>query len=194
MKKILGIFAAFLFLNIGMVFASEIPADFCFNLNLEEGDQGEDVKYLQVLLNRDSETQIAESGAGSPQNETNYFGALTKKAVIKFQEKHFDDILKPWGFKNGTGIVGATTRAKLNGFFSKEALLPQDIQISDLTPFQGETLIIKINNVREGEKITAEFNNNDFEFYPINSDIEEIVVLPISAKAQIGKHPLTIKS
>ncbi|MDD4358837.1 MAG: M23 family metallopeptidase, partial [Candidatus Pacebacteria bacterium] len=41
---------------------------------------------------------------------------------------------------------------------------------------------------------TAEFNNNDFEFYPINSDIEEIVVLPISAKAQIGKHPLTIKS
>ena len=67
-----------------------------------------------LVFDFNSATRIAVSGVGSPGNETNYFGSLTKSAVIRFQEKYRNDILAPWGFANGTGYVGRTTMEKLN--------------------------------------------------------------------------------
>jgi len=45
---------------------------------------------------------------------TGNFLSLTKQAVIRFQERYAEEILKPWGLTQGTGFVGKTTIAKIN--------------------------------------------------------------------------------
>ncbi|MDE1988672.1 MAG: peptidoglycan-binding protein [Patescibacteria group bacterium] len=83
-----------------------------FTLDLKVGSKGSEVMNLQKVLNEDSRTQVASSGAGSPGNETSYFGGLTKAAVMKYQ------------IINGvsaTGMVDAATRAVLNAVSSSSS-------------------------------------------------------------------------
>jgi len=103
----------------GVSSIGDIPATFRFTANLKQGMSSTAVKYLQIVLNSDSGTRIAVSGVGSPGKETNYFGSMTKAAVIKFQEKYYNDILTPWGFTKGTGYVARTTMEKLNGLLGQ---------------------------------------------------------------------------
>lgn len=103
------------FLIASILFFSAATKSFAesFSRSLTIGSTGEDVVLLQQLLNQDSRTMIAESGAGSPGNETGIFGGLTKAAVIRFQELYSDEILKPAGLTRGTGFVGVGTLKKL---------------------------------------------------------------------------------
>ncbi len=94
--------------------SSTVPALPAFTANLKPGFIGNKAKQLQIFLNSDSDTRLAESGLGSPGKETNFFGSLTKAAVIKFQEKYSKYILAPWNLTKGTGFVGRTTKAKIN--------------------------------------------------------------------------------
>lgn len=108
---VLGICASvFLVGPTFFVFASLEP----FTQNLHQGDTGADVLRLQVFLNTDSATRIAETGPGSPGNETTYFGTLTADAVRRFQELHSVDILLPSGLSSGNGFFGSFTRAAVN--------------------------------------------------------------------------------
>jgi len=79
---------------------------FTFNNNLSMGMTSPDVMQLQKVLNENAATQVAASGAGSPGNESDYFGALTKAAVIAFQNLH--------GIVPDSGFVGPITRGVLN--------------------------------------------------------------------------------
>jgi peptidoglycan hydrolase-like protein with peptidoglycan-binding domain len=70
--------------------------------NLSIGVSGEDVRALQKFLNAQGYT-VALSGAGSPGNETAYFGPATRAAVVKFQIAH--------SIVPAVGYVGPITRA-----------------------------------------------------------------------------------
>ncbi len=87
-----------------------------FNRILSPGSSHSDVKRLQQLLNTDPDTRIAESGAGSPGNETVYFGSLTTKSIQKFQVKY--GVAKSGDA--GYGSFGPKTRAKVQEVFSSK--------------------------------------------------------------------------
>ncbi len=81
-----------------------------FTTPLTLGSTGVEVKFLQIILNTDSDTRITSEGAGSPGQETERFGGLTLVALKKFQVKY--DIASEG--TAGYGSVGPMTRAKLN--------------------------------------------------------------------------------
>ena len=102
-----------------------------FPRTLKVGMSGDDVKALQIFMNKDPETRVADSGAGSSGNETTYFGLATKRALVKFQNKYKKEILEPVGLTFGTGVAGVYTRIVLNKTSEKSG--------STLTPANPST-------------------------------------------------------
>lgn len=86
-------------------------------LTLKEGSNGDEVKKIQALLAADPE--IYPEGL-----ITGYYGALTAKAVRKFQKKH--------GLEQ-VGQVGAKTLKKLN-----EAMKENPVALQDSDSGQGK--------------------------------------------------------
>jgi peptidoglycan hydrolase-like protein with peptidoglycan-binding domain len=84
-----------------------------FARSLKLGASGDDVLALQRFLNKNSQTQIASEGPGSPGQETGFFGAKTRDAVMRFQDQYRSEILVPAGVTSPTGIAGARTLAKI---------------------------------------------------------------------------------
>lgn len=145
-----------------------IPVEFRFNSNLSRGSDGPDVRYLQIVLNMDSETQVATSGAGSPGNETNSFGAATEAAVKKFQTKYAAEVLTPAGLSEATGTVAERTRAKLN-------------QILDSTFTAQYKAKYGLLNAEERKRLILTLITQLKDQYP-STDFPEQLVLAIAAQ------------
>ena len=80
---------------------SNAACPYTWTRNLSIGSTGDDVRQLQRFLNGNPQTQVAVSGAGSPGNETSYYGPATADAVSKFQELYAAQILTPLGLTQG---------------------------------------------------------------------------------------------
>ena len=78
-----------------------------FTSTLTSGSRGKTVEYLQECLS-------GLEGIYPDGEISGFFGAKTKEAVIKFQEKYANEILTPAGLTSGNGRVGPGTRKKLN--------------------------------------------------------------------------------
>jgi peptidoglycan hydrolase-like protein with peptidoglycan-binding domain len=86
----LVVLASFLLISFG----SNQAQAYTFSRNLKLGDQGEDVRQLQIILNQDQATTVTLSGAGS-------------------KAKYQAEVLIPAGLTVPSGFVGALTRAKM---------------------------------------------------------------------------------
>jgi hypothetical protein len=95
-------------------YAENVPCLAAVGPVLKSGSVNAEVTTLQQFLNTNADTQVAVTGVGSKGYETDRFGGMTKKAVIKFQEKYASEVLAPASLTKGTGVVGALTRAKLH--------------------------------------------------------------------------------
>ena len=93
-----------------------ITGSYIRSKTLQLGSSGSDVKRLQQFLNQHGFT-VAESGPGSPGQETSQYGNAVSKAVKKFQERYANRILRPYGLSRGTGSVGPSTRAAINQLY-----------------------------------------------------------------------------
>lgn len=98
---------------------ANIPADFKFTKNMRYKDTiAPDIAYLQRVLNSDVKTRVAETGNGSNQSPTTYFGSKTLDAVKRFQELYKSEVLTPAGLSSATGYIGQYTIKKLNSLLS----------------------------------------------------------------------------
>jgi hypothetical protein len=92
--------------------ATSVATSTKFVRYLTLGSTGYDVLALQILLNRLGLT-LGAAGAGSPGNETHYFGPRTQSAVQRLQAK-YGIVSSGSPFTTGYGAVGPKTRALLN--------------------------------------------------------------------------------
>lgn len=115
------LFVYFLFGLVLVLPASLFASTFYRTLSF--GMTGEDVRYLQSLLNKDSRTQVVATGPGSPGQESLFFGQKTRDAVMRFQELYKYEILIPLNIASPTGTVGSQTQQKLVAVSSEKSLL-----------------------------------------------------------------------
>jgi hypothetical protein len=73
--------------------------------DLKSNSSGEDVKKLQKFLVKQELLKTKSFG---------YFGPLTKKAVMQFQQNNPDETLAPDNLASPNGIVKGATRDKIN--------------------------------------------------------------------------------
>ncbi|MFH1643542.1 MAG: peptidoglycan-binding domain-containing protein [Patescibacteria group bacterium] len=88
--------------------------DIVIKNDLYYGMKGKEVEILQQFLKSQGEEIYPEGYI------TGFFGNLTQKAVIKFQNKYYSEILTPFGLISGNGYVGKNTRAKISSISASE--------------------------------------------------------------------------
>jgi len=143
-----------------VIIVGALPTSAALTRTLVVGSVGTDVLELQKTLNTDIATQIATTGPGSPGQETQYFGSLTKNAVIRYQEKYRSDILTPIGLARGTGVVGPQTIAhivatnaqkKQNTTYETINTLAKPITLPAVLPSAQQSTIARITSISPAE-------------------------------------------
>jgi len=96
-----------------LIQAQQTSSSWCYTFNetLIQGNSGAGVSALQAAMQKSG--YIIDSSEVA----STLFGTSTKDAVIKFQQKYSSEILSPYGYTSGTGIVGLMTRTKLNNLY-----------------------------------------------------------------------------
>ena len=167
-------------LQSGMTSGSATASGYTWTRDLNVGASGADVKELQMFLNKDADTRVAATGAGSMGMETETYGPATAAAVSKFQVKYRADILAPAGLVNPTGYFGASTRAKANALNAAVVTEDEDEEEAtededeDMGELSGEADLTKVeiasadeDQIEEGAEdapvaeLTVEFEDGD---------------------------------
>jgi len=109
-KKISLFVVLFSFCFLG--FASASTDGWCYNFkkDLKMGSKGGDVSALRLALTKE--------GLYQKESDSSSFDAYMTAAVMAFQNKYSSEILVPNGTTQPTGIVGKSTRKKLNEIFA----------------------------------------------------------------------------
>jgi len=136
-----------------------------FTRDLFVGSQGKEVENLQKCLAKFPDIY--------PEGEiTGYFGSKTKAAVIRFQNKYPEDILKPAGISSGNGRVGPATREKLNEVcvISPATITPLRLTITT----SDDPILTKI--AEEVKKQWEEFGiETEIKVFPITQLKQEVI-------------------
>ena len=146
-----------------------------FTKNLVKGMRSEDVKEVQDLLSQFPDIYLEGLVTG-------YFGSLTEKAVKKFQEKHAEEILSPYGLTEGTGFVGPTTRVKLNELARESVPAVSVVPIVPATSAEIEEQEKSVSFLRLAEKIGEDDAEclatwlNDFNSIMTEEFIDEFII------------------
>lgn len=137
---------------------------FKFKSQLSVGSQGEEVRELQKCLAQYPDIYPEADVSG-------VFGAKTKTAVIKFQEKYSEEILKPSGLTKGTGDVKQATRTKLNEICFSPGQDSQQLAFTLMTVDQP--MMIKTAEVlqKQWEKIGVKMEIKTFDITYLEQEI-----------------------
>jgi len=101
---------------------------------------------------------------------TGSFGEKTKQLVIDFQEKYAEDILKPAGLEKGNGVVGPSTRKKLNEICFGNPEETIELRFSLVTVDQEE--LIKTAQIlkEQWQKIGIEAQIQSYPLFELEQD------------------------
>ena len=108
--------------------------------NLAFGNIGEDVRALQVFLNTNG-SPLADVGAGSRGNETDYFGLRTYTALVSWQEQN--------SITPASGFFGPLTR---DAVVNKCAIIKNEAEAFSVS---GETATTTVSTVPSIATTTA---------------------------------------
>lgn len=126
-----------------------VPSATCsFTRSLSLGSVGEDVKCLQKYLNGTS-YKVATSGVGSLNNESNYYGSLTQKAVSVWQAGN--------GVSPAVGFFGPLSQAKYSSLVSVGT--PIIVNVAKLTSGNTESMTIT-KNASNFKMMEVKFDGN----------------------------------
>jgi len=149
--------ALFFILGLSFFGINNVYANDCF-LNTEKhfqyGDIHEDVRQLQKYLNSKGFI-LSNLGPGSVGKETNYFGSLTRQALIKFQDAN--KLAK-------TGILDFETRKEINNLNKKID------DINEKKPITEEELIIT-----EREPVVSSSKDDNLEYYFVGGQVTGLI-------------------